>query len=310
MEKKYKYLFGPVASRRLGTSLGVDIVPLKTCTQNCVYCQLGISSQQTIERKEYVPIDDVLSELKRRIDDGLDADYITLSGSGEPTLNSGLGRLIDGIKELTETKVAVITNGTLLSDPQVRRDCSRADLVMPSLDAGDAATFAKINCPHADLNFNSFVEGLCKFRNEYSAQIWLEVFFIDGINTDDTSVDQIKAIVERIAPDRVQLNTAVRPGADGTVGMVSADKLTQIAKKLGQKAEIIANFSKLISKTPMSDTKSQILAILERRPCDITGICDGLGIESQQVQENLNYLEQAGLVEKILKNNAEFFIKK
>ncbi|MCK5565456.1 MAG: radical SAM protein [Planctomycetes bacterium] len=310
MEKKYKYLFGPVASRRLGTSLGVDIVPLKTCTQNCVYCQLGISSQQTIERKEYVPIDDVLSELKQRIDDGLDADYITLSGSGEPTLNSGLGRLIDGIKELTETKVAVITNGTLLSDPQVRRDCSRADLVMPSLDAGDAATFAKINCPHADLNFNSFVEGLCKFRNEYSAQIWLEVFFIDGINTDDTSVDQIKAIVERIAPDRVQLNTAVRPGADGTVGMVSADKLTQIAKKLGQKAEIIANFSKLISKTPMSDTKSQILAILERRPCDITGICDGLGIESQQVQENLNYLEQAGLVEKILKNNAEFFIKK
>ncbi len=310
MDKKYKYLFGPVASRRLGTSLGVDIVPLKTCTQNCIYCQLGINAEQTIERKEYVPIDDVLSELKECIDQGLEADYITLSGSGEPTLNSGLGRLIDGIKELTETKVAVITNGTLLSDPQVRRDCSGADLVMPSLDAADAATFAKINCPHADINFNAFVEGLCKFRNEYSGQIWLEVFFIDGINTDDTSIDQIKAIADRIAPDRVQLNTAVRPGADTDVGAVNADKLTQIAKKLGESAEVIANFSKTTSKTPLSDTKSQILAILERRACDIAGICDGLGIESPQAQENLNYLEQAGLVEKILKNNTEFFIKK
>ena len=310
MDKKSKYLFGPVASRRLGTSLGVDIVPLKTCTQNCIYCQLGISSEQTIERKEYVPIDDVLSELKDRIAEGLDADYITLSGSGEPTLNSGLGRLIDGVRGLTETKVAVITNGTLLSDPQVRRDCSRADLVMPSLDAGDAATFAKINCPHGDINFNAFVEGLCKFRNEYSGPIWLEVFFIDGINTDDTSIDQIKAIVDRIAPDRIQLNTAVRPGANRDVGVVNADKLTQIAKKLGPNAEIIANFSKLTSKTPMSDTKSQILAILERRPCDIAGICDGLGIERAQVQENLKKLVQAGLVEKILKNNAEFFIKK
>ncbi len=310
MEKKWKYLFGPVASRRLGTSLGVDIVPLKTCTQNCIYCQLGISSEQTIERKEYVPIDDVLSELKERIDDGLDVDYITLSGSGEPTLNLRLGRLIDGIKELTDINVAVITNGTLLSDAQVRRDCSKADLVMPSLDAADTATFAKINCPHADLNFNSFVEGLCKFRNEYSGQIWLEVFFVDGINTDDTSIGDIKGIVDRMAPDRVQLNTAVRPGADTDVGAVNADKLTKIAKKLGKNAEVIANFAKLTSKTPLSDTKSQILAILERRPCDIAGICDGLGIERTKVQENLKKLVQAGLVEKILKNNDEFFIKK
>ena len=310
MNKKYKYLFGPVASRRLGQSLGVDIVPLKTCTQNCIYCQLGINSEQTIERKEYVPIDDVLSEIKDKIAQGQGADYITLSGSGEPTLNSGLGKLIDGIKELTDIKVAVITNGTLLSDAQVRRDCSKADLVMPSLDAADAATFAKINCPHADINFNSFVDGLCKFRNEYSGQIWLEVFFIGGINTDDTSIGQIKAIVDRIAPDRVQLNTAVRPGVDADVVMVSAEQLTQIAKKLGENAEVIANFSKLTPKTPLSDTKSQILAILERRPCDIAGICDGLGIESTQARKILNNLEQAGLVERILKNNAEFFIKK
>jgi wyosine [tRNA(Phe)-imidazoG37] synthetase (radical SAM superfamily) len=310
MNKKYKYLFGPVASRRLGRSLGVDIVPLKTCTQNCLYCQLGINSAQTIERKEYVPAGDVLSEIKDKIAQGLNADYITLSGSGEPTLNSELGTLIDGIKELTDIKVAIITNGTLLTDPQVRNDCSKADLVLPSLDAGDAATFAKINCPHADLNFNSFVDGLCKFRSEYSGHIWLEVFFISGINTDDPSISQIKTIVERIAPDRVQLNTAVRPGVDTDVVMVNEQELTQIAKKLGKNAEVIANFSKITQKTQTSDIKEQILAVIERRPCDIDGICDGLGIESPLAQENLKNLIKAGLVEKISKNGDDFFIKK
>ena len=225
-------------------------------------------------------------------------------------MNSGLGRLIDGIKELTDIKVAVITNGTLLSVPQVRRDCSKADLVLPSLDAGDQATFARINCPHADLNFNAFVDGLCKFRSEYPGQIWLEVFFIDGVNTDDRSVDDIKAIVDRLAPDRVQLNTAVRPAVDKGVVLVDKDKLTQIAKKLGPNAEVIANFPKLTSKTPLSATKEQILAVLKRRPCDIDAICDGLGLEKTQVKENLKNLEQAGLVEKSLKNGIEFFIKK
>lgn len=310
MEKKWKYLFGPVASRRLGRSLGVDIVPLKTCTQNCVYCQIGINSTQIIERKEYVSIDDVLSELKEWIAEGLQADYITLSGSGEPTLNSGLGRLIDGIKELTEAKVAVITNGTLLGDAEVRRDCAKADLVMPSLDAGDAVTFAKINCPHADINFNAFVDGLCEFREQYDGQMWLEVFFIDGINTDDKSISDIKEIIDRVGPDRIQLNTAVRPGVDGAVVVVDKDKLTQIAKRLGENAEIIANFSKLTSKTSLSAIKEQILAVLERRPCDIEGICDGLGLEKAQVQKNLKKLQQAGIIEKILKNGAEFFIKK
>jgi wyosine [tRNA(Phe)-imidazoG37] synthetase (radical SAM superfamily) len=310
MEKKWKYLFGPVASRRLGRSLGVDIVPLKTCTQNCVYCQLGINSTQIIERKEYVPIDDVLSELKEWIAEGLEADYITLSGSGEPTLNSGLGRLIDGIKELTEAKVAVITNGTLLGVPQVREDCLKADLVMPSLDAGDAVTFKTINCPHVDINFNAFVDGLCQFREQYDGQMWLEVFFIDGINTDDKSISDIKAIVDKIGPDRIQLNTAVRPGVDGAVVMVDKDKLTQIAKKLGENAEIIANFSKLTSKTSLSAIKEQILAVLERRPCDIAGICDGLGLEKDQVQENLKKLQKAGIIERIVKNGAEFFMKK
>ena len=143
-KKKYRYLFGPVPSRRLGRSLGVDIIPLKTCSQNCIYCQLGKDAPQTLQRKEYIPIESVLAELKIKIAEGLEADFITISGSGEPTLHSQLGELIDGIRKLTDIPVAVITNSTLLSDRGVRRDCCKADVVLPSLDAGDPETFQKV----------------------------------------------------------------------------------------------------------------------------------------------------------------------
>ena len=211
---KRKYLFGPVASRRLGRSLGVDIVPLKVCSQNCIYCQLGINADTTIDRREYVDIDEVLAELKSAVDDGLQADYITLTGSGEPTLNSRLGDIIDGIRKITEVPVAILTNANLFSDPQVRAACAKADVVSPSLDAGDAESFKKMNRPHESINFNTFVEGLCVFRQEYAGQIWLEVFFCQGVNTSDEQVEKMRAIIERIAPDRIQLNTSVRPTVD------------------------------------------------------------------------------------------------
>ena len=164
MPGKYKYLFGPVPSRRLGLSLGVDIVPLKTCSQNCIYCQLGMNGSQTTKRSEYVPVHAVLEELRQRLTEGLNADYITLSGSGEPTLHSKITSIIKGIKELTDIPVALITNGTLFTNPRVRAACLNADVVLPSLDAGDEQTFTKINRPHTDIKFVDFVDGLCKFR--------------------------------------------------------------------------------------------------------------------------------------------------
>ena len=150
MAKKYKYLYGPVPSRRLGLSLGVDIVPLKICTLDCIYCQLGRSSDKTVERSEYLPIEPVLEELTEKISDGLTADFITIAGSGEPTLNSQLGKLLDAIRKITYIPLAIITNGTLFYREDVRRDCAKADVVLPSLDAGDEETFRKINRPHAD----------------------------------------------------------------------------------------------------------------------------------------------------------------
>jgi len=176
-----KYLYGPVPSRRLGLSLGVDIVPFKVCTLDCVYCQLGRASRKTIERREYVPVKAVLAELKERLAQGVKADFITISGSGEPTLNSQLGELIDGIKKITDIPVAILTNGTLLYRQNVRADCAKADVVLPSLDAGDEQTFQKMNRPYSGLSIEKLIEGLLAFRNEFAGEFVLEVFFVEGL---------------------------------------------------------------------------------------------------------------------------------
>jgi len=273
---KEKYLFGPVPSRRLGLSLGVDIVPLKTCTQNCLYCQLGKDTTQTLERKVYAPIDDVLTEIRNRIQTGLKADYITISGSGEPTLHSELGRLIDEIHRLTSIPVAVITNGSLLWRQDVRDDCARADVVLPSLDAGDEQTFRKLNQPHPNIDFAKFVEGLCAFRREYRGPIWLEIFLCEDINTDSKSIENIGKLIDRIKPDKVQLNTAVRPTAHSHIRAVSPDRMKILAKKLERNAEVIADFSAEKMGLAGCDAIS-VLEMLRRRPCSTEDLVAGLG---------------------------------
>ncbi len=291
--KSEKYLFGPVPSRRLGLSLGVDIVPLKTCTQNCLYCQLGKDSPQLLERKAYVPIDAVVDEIKARLVKGLRADYITISGSGEPTLHSQLGLLIDKIKAITTIPVAIITNGTLLHLADVRKDCCKANVVLPSLDAGDEQTFQKINQPHPSLKFSDLVDGLSAFRKEYAGQIWLEVFFCQSINTDLHSIDNISKIIARIKPDKVQLNTAVRPTAHKSAIAVSPENLQKIADMLGQNAEVIADFPHTDTGTTGQFDPNQlksILLLLHRRPCSLQDICDGLGIGEQDATAAVNSL--------------------
>jgi wyosine [tRNA(Phe)-imidazoG37] synthetase (radical SAM superfamily) len=286
-QRKYKYLFGPVPSRRLGRSLGVDITPLKTCTQNCIYCQLGKDAPQTLERKEYVPVEAVLEELRTIIDEGLDADFITLSGSGEPTLNSGLGILISGIKELTQIPVALITNGTLLWAPAVRADCCLADVVLPSLDAGDAETFVRMNHPHPDLDFDRFVNGLVQFQDEFDGQIWLEVFFCEGVNTDAQSVANIARQIRRINPDKVQINTSVRPIVHAEAVRVTEQKLNEIASYLGKSIEVITDFSKHTSTTDKRVDLQTILETLKRRPCTLNDLCAGLGLSEEELKPAL-----------------------
>ncbi|MHC4155862.1 MAG: radical SAM protein, partial [Planctomycetota bacterium] len=217
MAEPQKHLYGPVPSRRLGLSLGVDVVPLKACPLDCLYCQLGKTSHRSTERRQYVSAEQILTQLTSRLRQGLEADFITIGGSGEPTLNSNLGRIIDGIKHVTDIPVAILTNGVLFYRPEVRADCIKADVVLPSLDAGDEQTFRKIDRPHEALSLEKLIAGLSAFRDEFPGNIWVEVFLVEGLNTADEQIAQIQHAIGRIRPDKIQLNTAVRPTAESGI---------------------------------------------------------------------------------------------
>jgi wyosine [tRNA(Phe)-imidazoG37] synthetase (radical SAM superfamily) len=284
---------------------------LKVCTLNCIYCQLGKTTQTTIERKEYVPIGPVLAELKGSLSEGLEADYITLAGSGEPTLNSRMGELIDGIKKLTDIPVAILTNGTLLYREDVRADCVKADVVMPSLDAGDEQTFQKINRPNGIISIKKLISGLCAFRREFSGQLWLEVFFIEGINTDAEHIAKIKKTIELINPDKIHLNTAVRPTAVPNIGRLSAEKLQEIAYQLGPKCDVVADLSAThryqrkssitedaLRYQSVTNSKAEsLLSMLKRRPCSLNDICAGLGISQNEARKHINDFQHKGVIQ-------------
>ncbi len=298
MNKERKYLYGPVPSRRLGRSLGVDIVPAKVCTLDCIYCQVGKTTNTTIERKEYLPAQLIIDELSNALSQGLEADYITLAGSGEPTLNSQLGYIIDEIKKITDIPVAIVTNGTLLYMKDVREDCAKADVVLPSLDAGDEKVFLKINRPHPDISIEKLISGLCEFRKEYSGQIWLEVFLVESINSNSEQITKIKAAVNRIQPDKVQLNTAVRPTTEEGVKKLSAEKLQKIAVEIGHGCEVIADFAR----SDNSDNKHEaalkqdniitetLLSMLKRRPCSLDDICSSMNLHHNEAVKYISEL--------------------
>ena len=296
VKHKYQYLFGPVPSRRLGRSLGVDIIPMKTCTQNCIYCQLGEDAPSILDRAEYAPIENVLTELKAKIADGLQADFITISGSGEPTLHAGLGRLIDGIGQITDIPVAVITNGTLLFRADVREDCAKAEVVLPSLDAGDAETFEAMNHPHPGLDFETFAEGLVQFRTFYTGQIWLEVFLCEGVNTSTSALAHLKTWIDKINPDKVQVNTAVRPVVHPEAARVEPERLSQLARCLSSRAEVIANFSKKVEPHHQGTKPEAVLETLRRRPCSLEDLQNGLGIGKEALGPVLDQLESTGRI--------------
>jgi len=296
MPKEQKYLYGPVPSRRLGRSLGVDIVPLKVCTLDCVYCQLGRTTEKTIERKDFMVVEPILAELRETLAEGLEADYITVGGSGEPTLNSRLGELIDGIKKITKIPVSILTNGTLLYRQDVRADCAKADVVLPSLDAGDEETFRKINRPHKDISIEKLVSGLCAFRDEFAGRIWLEVFFVEGMNTDIEHIAGIRRLIGRIRPDKVHLNTAVRPTAEPRVGKVEADRLQEIAAQLGKSCEVAADFTASCRSARFKSGTENVLSMLKRRPCSLGDICAAFGIGRNEAIKHISYLQGRGLI--------------
>ena len=296
MKEKFQHVFGPVPSRRLGRSLGIDLIPFKTCSYDCIYCQLGRTTVTTIERKVYAPIDDVLDEVKRRLANGPHPDYITLSGSGEPTLHTEIGKVIQGIKAITEIPVAVLTNGSLLWMEDVHKALLNADLVVPSLDAGTPETFRKMNRPHETIDFNRMVEGMVAFGSEYSGDLWLEVFLVEGINDTDEEIAHIVDLAGRIKPNRIQLNTVTRPPAEETSRPLGKERLEQIARRFVPSAEVIADVAPKMTDT-QKGCMNDILAMCQRRPCTLEDISQAFGLNPSDVVKYLHELQREDLVE-------------
>ena len=229
----YKHIYGPIRSRRLGNSLGVDMVPLKTCSLDCVYCECGATTLLTMERKEDIPADSIIAELDDYLLNNPPPGYVTFGGSGEPTLNLGLGRIIRHLKErFPAQKLALLTNSTLLQDRQLRSDILPCDLILPSLDAASDNVFYKVNAPEASLDCAGIIDGLAALSSEYSGQMWLEVFIAPGINDTDAETALFKDAITRINPTRVQLNSLDRPGTVRTLARASSASLEEIARRL------------------------------------------------------------------------------
>lgn len=306
----YKYLFGPVPSRRLGMSLGVDLVPFKICTLDCVYCECGLSTKITLERKEYIIFDRVKEELIHFFQNSPKPDYITLTGSGEPTLNSRIGDIIDFCKSNFSTKIAVLTNGTLLSDPQLRKELLNADLVLPSFDAAKIDSFKKINMPHKDIDIDKYLQGLIDFRKEFEGEIWLEILILPDYNNSLEEILELKKAIEQIKPNKVQLNTLDRPGALTNLRAASHAELKHIIEiwQLPNIEIVSRQYNRKDIKAFRNDIEQAIIETIKRRPCTIEDICQILGLDIKELNKYLSILSSENKIYTELLNN-QFFYK-
>jgi wyosine [tRNA(Phe)-imidazoG37] synthetase (radical SAM superfamily) len=263
-----KVVFGPVPSRRLGQSLGIDPILLKTCNWNCVYCQLGRTKPVVNERKEYVPREDILAQVREALDahELGEIDWITFVGSGEPTLHAGIGRLIRQVQALADLPVAVITNGALLYLPEVRRDLAAADAVMPSLDAGTPDLYRRINRPHPDVTFERLLNGLIDFRREYEGKLWLEVMLVRGLNDTEEALRDIAAALRRIRPDSVHIGLPTRPPAETWVEPPDEESLMRARAILGDVASVITPIEGEFDLGGYDNPTDAVVGIVTRHP--------------------------------------------
>ncbi len=318
----YKYLFGPVPSRRLGVSLGIDLVTHKTCSLDCVYCECGSTTNLTVERKEYVPFKQVIDELDHYFSNHPAPDYITFSGSGEPTLNSKIGDVIDYIKARKEfctrsdtsikdkVSVAVLTNGTLLGDESVRNALLKADLVMPSLDAASIESFKRINRPHSRINLDSYIQGLVDFRQVYKGKMALEILILPRFNDSRHDLKLLKNACCKINPDVVQLNTLDRPGALDNLTPASSQLLEEIKSFIQSETlpvEIIASSNRKDNRAYRSDMESAILETIYRRPCTVEDLTSILGSHTNEINKYLSTLEQSGKIVSVTQQRGIFY---
>ena len=310
-----KYLFGPVNSRRLGLSLGVDLVPAKICSYDCIYCEIGPTNALTVRRGEYSPTAGIIAELEGYFADlesgrgGLvTPQVITLTGSGEPTLHSGIGRIIAYLKGRTEIPVVVLTNASLLPDPQVRLDLMGADIVVPSLDAVLPESFARVNKPAgACSDPQQLVEGLIAFTEEFGGSVWLEILLVEGVNDSEADIVALAEAAARIRPERIQLNTVIRPPALALARPLSVARLQEIAGRFGEiPVEVVGSFVGQGNQVG-ERTAEEIRAMLQRRPCTLEDVSQALGLAEDTVARLIGELVGAGKIGETIHDGRKYY---
>ncbi len=307
----YKYLFGPVPSRRLGISLGIDLVPKKVCSLNCVYCEVGETTKLSLERKEYILYKNVIQELDDFMSNNPKIDFITFSGAGEPTLNSKIGELIKYIKlHYPDVKLAVLTNGTLLFDKSVRDELLLADVILPSLDAASQEVFNLIDRPVSSLSIKTYIQGLIDLRKEFKGQIWLEVLFLKDYNDSLDELMLLKDAIKRICPDSIQLNTLDRPGTVSDIQALTKSELQSIINLWGfENAQIIAApIQRENIKSYNQNIEDMILNTIKRRPSTLDDLKSVLGIHINEINKYLSVLEESGKIKKEIQNRGVFYL--
>lgn len=301
------YVFGPVPSRRLGLSLGVDLIPAKTCTFDCLYCQVGRTTHKTVTREAFVPADQVSEEVRQKLK-RCTPDAITLAGSGEPTLHAEIGGIIEAIHGFSDIPVVVLTNGSLFSHEAVRQAVHKADLIMPTLTSAHAATFKRIHRPHEAIQHHEVVHGLMALRQEYAGEIFLETVFLAGINDSKTEVADLKALVSKIRPDRIQLNTVVRPPADAGAKSLDRERLEAIKLYFGARAQIVADIP-LRDVEKRTDALAQnFLNMVRRRPLRQQDAANSLGLSIPDVEELVKGLLIKGFVRQQAHSGEIFYL--
>uniref|UniRef100_A0A7C6AG24 Radical SAM protein n=1 Tax=candidate division WOR-3 bacterium TaxID=2052148 RepID=A0A7C6AG24_UNCW3 len=304
---KKRFTYGPVPSRRLGYSLGIDIVPFKTCTYNCIYCQLGRTTAQTKRRKRYIAREGVLAELRKILEPKTRIDFITFSGSGEPTLNTEIKNLIRDIKKITDIPVAVITNSSLLFRKDVQKSLLNADVILPTLTTVNYDTFKKIHRPFPSITVKKIIDGLIKFRRIYKGKIFLEIMLIKGFNDSTEEILALKNVIKKIKPDKIQLNTVVRPPGEEYAHPLTLKELNKIKKIMGRNCEVIAEFKKNDNISKREGINEMIIQYLKRRPGTQKDISKSLGINQNEIVKYFSELLKKRKIKKRIYRGVIFY---
>jgi wyosine [tRNA(Phe)-imidazoG37] synthetase (radical SAM superfamily) len=305
-----RHVYGPVPSRRLGRSLGIDPVPPKTCNWNCVYCQLGRTTPLSSERREFAPADEILDEVEAALaahPEGI--DWVTFVGSGEPTLNSDLGGMIRAVRAMVSVPIAVITNGALLHREDVREELLSTDAVLPSLDAGSEGLFRAINRPSPGLTLDRQVGGLVAFQRSFAGKLWVEVMLVAGLNDNDVALRDLGDALRRIDPEEVHINMPSRPPAEGWVRAPDAGVVERVPAMLGLEARVVPPAAGDFELDTQATIAKAVVEIVTRHPMSEAELTATLARHwrPDEVASTLRALAGDGRVQRVERQGRRFW---